>query len=163
MSFQTVQEIQDKFLIRVFGDTPEHILLPVFNCQLDENGVVSILYDETHPRPYDVLNLARYYKYIMHNDEKYMKYVLKAKELKCMDAYSVITWNMMEQQKWRETINYIENDVNEIGLNEYELPITTLANLALCGKMLEDTDIIQKYTNILETIAKTNILETIAK
>lgn len=146
MSFNTIQEIQDKFLIRVFGDTSEDILLKVFNNLLDESTVVSLLYNNDHLRPYDVLNLARYYKYILNDHDNYMKYVMKAKELGCMDAYSVITWNLITQNKLREAIEYIETDV----IHLHMLPITTIENMIHCGTLLEDNDVINKYTSLLK-------------
>jgi hypothetical protein len=81
LNFETVNEIQEKFLIRVIGDTNPSILLDVFNGKFEESVVIELLDNETNPRPYDILNLARYYKYILNKSDKYMEYVMKAKEL----------------------------------------------------------------------------------
>lgn len=152
MEFATINEIQEKFLIRVFGDTDEKLLLDVFNNKINESKIVELLYNKTNPRPYDVLNLARYYKYILNNFDKYMEYVIVAKELGCMDSYSVITWNIITQNKPKEAVEYIENDVMFNNLILTDLPITTIENMIYCGELLEDMEIVDKYKKIQEFV-----------
>lgn len=154
MEFKNIEEIKEKFLIRVFGDTNEALLMEVFNGRLEESKVVELLYVESNPRPYDVLNLARYYKYILNDVDKYMKYVLVSKELGCMDSYSVITWNIINQNKPKDAVDYIENDVNSLGLILTNLPITTIENMIYCGELLGDEEIISKYKQIREIVSE---------
>jgi len=150
--FKTLEEVKEKFLIRVIGDTEQQLLLDIFNSKYEEEKVVELLYDITNPKPYNILNLARYYKYILNNDDKYIEYVMKAKDLGCMDSYSVITWNIITQNKLREAVEYIENDEKTIGLDLKNLPITTIENMVYCGELLNDNTIIEKYTKIKNII-----------
>jgi len=90
--------------------------------------------DETS-KPYDVLNLARYYKYIKNDDDMYMIYVIKAKIFCCMDVYNII---ITDSQYEEADVKCIEAFEKACKIVLTDLSITTIENMIYCRKLLKN-------------------------
>jgi len=141
-SFVTTDEIVNKYQIGTFGNTDEKLILKMFNNKIDEKELEKLM--DNNLRPYDILNLARYFKYIKNDNEKYEKYVMKSKELGCIDSYNVITYNMSNENNCEKAINFINNEINN-GLDINRCNIGLYYGLIQCGKKIGDYKTEEKY------------------
>ena len=152
--YLTIDEIQTKysiglFKINPFGDTDEKLLLLMFNDKIDSENLN--LLDMS--KPYDVLNLARYYKHIKKNDEKFIELATKSFELGCYYACEEILLDMFIKHKFREAIDYIEQNTQ---INKTSLPVGTIMILSSCASSLNDNILANAYMEIVLNKIKEN-------
>lgn len=145
ISFYTLDEISIKYQIFNFGDTDKQLILKMFNNKIEEDELVKIMNNES--RPYDLLNLARYYKYVKKNNDEYNKYAFKAKNLGCMSAYDSLTHDMKENKKYQQAIDFIEEEVAN-GVNPNDFNLGALVNIINCSEVLGNENIKNKYNNL---------------
>ncbi len=144
--FLTIDEIETKYEIGLFktnpfGDTDEKILLLMFNDKIDDENLD--LLDMS--KPYDVLNLARYYKHIKKNDEKFIELATQSFELGCYYACEDILLDMFTKHKFREAIDFIEQNTQ---INKTLLPVGTIMILLTCADTLNDNILASSYMDI---------------